>query len=399
MSSELTRTVCIKLDIGAHDAALTATQSAFNAAATWIASVCWDEHITNGNLAHRRVYGETRVNYSLGSQLACCARAKAIEACRTVRTLRRAEQHAYATRLREAKGTPVEPARILPCPTFGPRGSIRYDARTYRLMPLDRVSLNTISGRVVCRMLPGHRQHTMLVDPAWTIGGADLVWRDGTYYLHVTQTSATPDADGSGGVLGVDLGMVSLATDSDGMAVTGGKVKGMRHYFATRRAALQRRGSLSARRRLKTIKRREARYQTDTNHVISKTLVAKAASATKALAVEDLTGINERATVCRDARTWRMGWAFYQLKTFVLYKAAASGVPVIQVDPRNTSRTCSACGYCDPANRHGQSFLCRRCGTMLNADHNAALNIAYLAAVNRPIVSEMVHRPSLGRSH
>src|SRR5260221_7630693 len=35
------------------------------------------------------------------------------------------------------------------CPRFGPRGSIRYDARTYRLMSLDRVSLNTLEGRVV----------------------------------------------------------------------------------------------------------------------------------------------------------------------------------------------------------------------------------------------------------
>jgi hypothetical protein len=130
-----------------------AAQAAFNAAASWIASVCWAEKITNGNTAHHRVYAETRFRFPLGSQLACCARAKAMEALKTARS----------------NGSPT-------CPTFGPRGSIRYDARTYRLMPL-----NTLAGRVVCRMVLGHRQHTMLVDPAWTIGGADLVWRDGTY--------------------------------------------------------------------------------------------------------------------------------------------------------------------------------------------------------------------------
>src|SRR5262245_53240094 len=80
----------------------------------------------------------------------------------------------------------VEAKKRDTCPTFGLRWSIRYDARTYRLMSLDRVSLNTSEGRVICHLLLGARQHCMLVDPEWKIGGADLVWRAGVYYLHVT---------------------------------------------------------------------------------------------------------------------------------------------------------------------------------------------------------------------
>jgi hypothetical protein len=66
MNKMRTRTVCCKLDVDGvdgvdgHDAALTATQRAFNAAATWIARVCWDEDIINTNTAHHRVYAETR---------------------------------------------------------------------------------------------------------------------------------------------------------------------------------------------------------------------------------------------------------------------------------------------------------------------------------------------------
>lgn len=189
MSETLSRTVGIKLDVGESVPALTLTQAAFNAAATWIAAVCWEERITNTNDAHRRVYGETRARFGLGAQLACCARAKAVEALGAART----------------KGETT-------CPTFGPRGSIRYDARTYRLLPLDRVSLNTLSGRVVCRLAPGRRQHAMLVDLDWKIGGADLVWRDGVYFLHVTQTRPAPATAGSGGVLGVDLGRLRAST-------------------------------------------------------------------------------------------------------------------------------------------------------------------------------------------
>ena len=154
MNKTLTRTICIKLDVDGHEVALATTQRAFNEAASWIARVCWDEGITNTNTAHHRVYGETRLNYGLGAQLAVCARAKAVEAINAVKAKRRDT-----------------------CPRFGPRGSIRYDARTYRLMSLDRVSLNTLEGRVVCRLVLGARQHAMLVDPAWKVGGADLVWR------------------------------------------------------------------------------------------------------------------------------------------------------------------------------------------------------------------------------
>jgi IS605 OrfB family transposase len=365
MSQTLTRTVCVKLDVGAAGPVLAATQAAFNEAASWVASVCREEGIANTNTAHHRVYGETRFRFGLGAQLACCARAKAVE----------------ATKAAHAKGKSS-------CPVFGPRGSIRYDARTYRLLTLDRVSLNTLSGRVMCRLVPGHRQHTLLADPAWRIGGADLVWRDGTYFLHVTQGKDAPPIACDGGILGVDLGMVSLAVTSEGHSFSGGKVKGVRHYYAQRRARLQRVGTKSAKRRLKQIKRRESRFQRQTNHAISRNLVTTAAAAAKAIALEDLTGIQERTTVRAAQRAFRLSWAFSQLRTYITYKAAAVGVPVLLVDPRNTSRTCSACGHCAKANRHSQaSFLCRRCGFTLNADRNAAIILAQRAAANRPMVS------------
>lgn len=63
----------------------------------------------------------------------------------------------------------------------------------------------------------------------------------------------------------------------------------------------------------------------------------------------------------------------------ITYKAEMSGVPVAVVDPRNTSRTCSQCGYCDKANRVSQAtFRCRHCQWTGHADHNAACNIAAL---------------------
>jgi IS605 OrfB family transposase len=146
---------------------------------------------------------------------------------------------------------------------------------------------------------------------------------------------------------------------------------------------------------LRKLARNEARFQKDVNHQISKKLVTKATHARKALAIEDLTGIRERTTVRRAERRQRASWAFHQLRSFLAYKAQRAGVPVCVVDPRNTSRTCSACGHCDKANRKTHDrFLCGACGYQANADINAAVNISR-AAVNQPTVSA----PSVGAGY
>src|SRR5947209_18181841 len=74
MNETLTRTICIKLDIMGHEQVLEETQRRFTEAASWIATVCWQESITNSNTAHHRVYRETRTRFGLGAQLAVCAR-------------------------------------------------------------------------------------------------------------------------------------------------------------------------------------------------------------------------------------------------------------------------------------------------------------------------------------
>ncbi len=354
MNETLIRTVSIKLHVGTHEGTLQETQKAFNAAASWIAALCWEEGITNTNTAHHRVYGETRARFGLGSQLAVCARAKAVEAIK-------------ATRARNSET----------CPVFGPRGSVRYDARTYRLMSLDRVSLNTMQGRVICRLILGKRQHAMLIDAQWNIGGADLVWKRGIYYLNVTQNRDAPALTQTSETLGVDLGIVNLATDSGGETFSGSQVKAERNRYSQRRQVLQSIGTRSAKRRLKKMSWCESRFQKDVNHKMSRTLVHKAAHTRKAIALEDLTGIGERTTVRRENRYERHFWAFSQLRPFIAYKAAWASVEVKSVDPAYTSQTCSACGHCERANRQSQSsFRCKQCGFCINADINGAINIS-----------------------
>ena len=155
------------------------------------------------------------------------------------------------------------------------------------------------------------------------------------------------------------------------------------------RQRLQKRDSKSAKRHLRKLSGREARFKKNTNHVISKRIVHKAKAHGRGIAIEELRHIRTRteARLRHSQRSRHSSWAFGQLRQFLSYKAAQASVPLHTVDPRHTSRTCHVCGHCAKANRKSQaSFVCQSCGVACNADINAALNISR-AVVMQPIVS------------
>lgn len=79
----------------------------------------------------------------------------------------------------------------------------------------------------------------------------------------------------------------------------------------------------------------------------------------------------------RKAQRKHSSWGFYQLGQFIEYKAKIAGIPVILIDPRNTSRTCLICGHVDKKNRPNRdTFRCRACEHVAPADNVAAINIA-----------------------
>ena len=208
--------------------------------------------------------------------------------------------------------------------------------------------------------------------------------REGGYFLHVQITGESPPTMTATGTLGVDLGVVNLATDSDGENFSGDGVEVVRKRYQHRRKVLQSCGTKSAKRRLRKIRSNESRFRKDRNHKISRAIVNKAKGTGRAIGVEDLGGISARITVRKGQRNRMKGWAFFQLRTFIAYKALAEGVPVIPIDPRNTSRTCSGCGHCEKSNRKSRNdFVCKACHLELPADINASRNIRDTAEVLR----------------
>ena len=173
------------------------------------------------------------------------------------------------------------------------------------------------------------------------------------------------------------MGIVNIATTSDGDRVVWRPVELVPRAQLRLRKRLQAKKTSSARRLLKKRRRKEARFAADINHQISKGIVAEAERTGRGIAVEQLTGIRDRVRLRKPQRAMLHSWAFAQLGSFLAYKAKQAGVAFVQVDPAYTSQTCSACGWVDKQNRRTQAaFECGRCRFVGHADHNAAINIA-----------------------
>lgn len=266
---------------------------------------------------------------------------------------------------------------------FDKHGAIVYDQRILSFKRLDKASITTINGRVVVPMVFGSYAK---LEEKRIKGQADLIYVKGELYLCIMvdvpeETPLTPE-----GYLGIDLGIVNIATTSDGVIYSGDKCNKVREKFSTLKAKLQSAGTKSAKRHLKKISGKERRFKTNTNHIISKQIVQAAKGTNRAIAMEELTYIRSRITVRKEQRERFGKWAFDQLRQFIGYKAKLAGVLVTLVNPKNTSRECSVCGYTDKKNRKSQAeFVCLKCGHTENADYNAAKNISARTLVNAPI--------------
>jgi IS605 OrfB family transposase len=335
--------------------ALLETMRAFNAAASYAAEVAFRDRVFNQQSIHKRCYRELRDRFGLSAQMAVRAIGKAVE------TFKRDK-------------------RV--CPVFRPDGAMTYDERIMGWKGPAHVSLLTLHQREIVAMVYGEYQAGQM--PRLK-GQVDLVLRDGIFYLYATIDVPEDAPIQPTRFLGVDLGIANLATDSDGNSYTGDPIEMVRQRSMTHRQTYQARGTKQAKRRLKKLAGKQARFQRWVNHTISKRLVAYAKDTKAALVLEELTGIRDRMTVRKTQRSKQHNWSFRQLREFLIYKAQRAGVLLLFVDPRNSSRTCHCCGYVDKKNRRTQAdFSCLRCGHHTHADLNAARNLATRGEVTRP---------------
>ncbi len=341
--------------------ALKRTLQAANAACDYISQIAWDAR-TFGTFALQKLcYQDVREQFGLSAQMVVRALAKVGDAYKLDKQTKR---------------------------TFRPLAGIAYDDRILSFaLPNSSISIWTLDGRLAIPFVCGESQRRML---ATRHGESDLLFHRGAWYLLLTCEVEEPDPQDVDDVLGVDLGVLNIASDSDGTIHSSRTMNTVRYRQRRLRTKLQKRGTKAAR-RLKQLAGQERRFARDVNHTISKRLVETAERTKRGIALEDLKGIRTRVRARRQQRAQLHSWSFFQLRCFIGYKAQRAGIPVVLVDPRNTSRRCPACGHTDKANRPKQStFHCVSCGCAGHADTIAAENIRVLgrAAVRQPHVSE-----------
>ena len=341
-----------------QEVSLLETMRRFNAACNHISQIAHEQKIFGQIALHKECYYSVREKFSLSSQLAVRAIGKVSESYKADKKWLH---------------------------TFKENGAVVYDQRILSFKGLDTASLLTVNGRITVPLIVSD-YHAGILTGRRIRGQADLVVIDSRFYLLLVVELPEPPKSNPSDFLGIDLGIVNIATTSDGEQMSGSAVRGIRRRHARLRRKLQQKGTKSAKRLLKKRRRKEQRFATDINHCIAKTIVSVAKGTQRGIAMENLSGIRERVTVRKAQRRELSSWAFNQLRQFVAYKAALAGVELVLVDPRNTSRTCPVCGNIDKKNRKSQSiFECTVCGYVANADINAAENIRR-AAVNRPNV-------------
>jgi putative transposase len=350
----------------AQAGALLATMEAFNAACDYVSSVAWVERQFNNYRLRKLTYHTVRERFGLPAQLAQQAIAK------------------VAAAYKVSKQTRAE---------FRPHGAVTFDGRVLRLIGVSTVSMTLVSGREKVALSVGGYQSERLKGAV--LGETDLTYQpeQRRFRLHFSVKTSAPDASEPDGVLGVDLGVTNLAVTSDGEVFSSASVRGLRRRHLRLRAKLQAKGTRAAKRKLRRRHRKETRFARHVNHVVAKQIVASAKGSGRGIALEDLKGIRDRITVKvrRTQRAMFSAWSFHELRSFITYKAEGAGVPVFFVDPKNTSRTCPACGHVDKSNRKSQAvFACVFCQCSGLADHFAAVEIGRRAALSQPFCSVRV---------
>jgi len=339
-----------------HDSLLQ-TMERFNEACNYISALAFELKTANKIRLQKAIYRDIR-GFGLSAQMAIRAISKVSEAYKKDRSIK---------------------------PIFKPHSAMVYDQRILSWKGLDKVSILTLQGRQLIPIRIGAYQEARLDRK---VRQTDLILSDGIFYLAVVVDAPEPTPDEPDSFLGIDLGIKNIAADSDGTLYSGATVSGLRKRHAKMRSKLQANGSKQAKRLLKKRSRKEKRFATNTNHIISKSVVAKAKDSGRGIALEDLKGIRDRISVRKAQRRQQHSWAFSQLRRFIEYKARLAGVVVKLVDPRNTSRTCPVCGCVDKHSRPSQSlFSCVFCHFSAMADTVAATNIGRRAIVNLPYIS------------
>jgi len=271
--------------------------------------------------------------------------------------------------------------------------SIRFDKRCYSFAKTTNVltpywltlSLNRRT-RISLPIKFGKRKQKFIEEALqgeWQFCTVEMVKKNGEWYAHFVLKKEVELIDEPETFIGVDLGEWNVAVviaiskhnpskTMKGQFWSGAKIRYIRGKYAHIRRNLQRKKRIDLVRRIGS---KEGRIVNQMLHTIAKEVVAYAKQFDKPIiAMEKLNGIRENMNGSAKLNRRLHSWSFRKIQMYIEYKANLEGIPVVYVNPKNSSKTCHRCGHVAQVN--GREFRCPKCGLDYNRDLNSAINLA-----------------------
>jgi len=208
-------------------------------------------------------------------------------------------------------------------------------------------------------------------------GDPTIFIRDGKFYMSIPfKVPEIPLQNET--CIGVDLGERRFAITSDGIMFNGKEYNARRRKLRYLKRCLQKKGTKSARKHRYALSGKERNQSTDMCRRMANAIIGSTDSSI--LVLEDLSGIKQKTSKTKEGfkkknHNRRMAQVpFYKFKQILSYKALLAGKRVETVSPFMTSHTDCTTGKKD-GTRRNRRFYCSN-GTVLDADWNAAINIA-----------------------
>ena len=199
----------------------------------------------------------------------------------------------------------------------------------------------------------------------------------GWYTIFQVEVEKKP-LEKTGKVVGIDLGVEKLVTTSDGVVIENPKVFDKvekRIKILQMSLSRKKKGSRNyekVRKKLAKIHEHVKNLMNDYIHKVTSWLVEQYDE----IYVEDL-DVKEMVENS-DSKTLRkhiLHTNFSKFVSYLSYKASRAGRRVVKVNPRNTSKTCTECGYVKrDLTLSDRVFSCPKCGWVIDRDYNASLN-------------------------
>jgi putative transposase len=272
-----------------------------------------------------------------------------------------------------------------------PRFKKKGQRDSFRYPDPKQIKLDQANSRIFLPKL-GWLRYRNSRDAAGTVKNVTVSANGGKWFVSIqTEREVAQPVHPASSLVGVDMGVVNFATLSTGeIIVPNDAFKRHAHRLARYQRAMSRKQKFShnwikAKARVQKLHTRIGNIRRDHLHKLSTLLSQNHAG----IVIEDLQvrnmsrsasgtieqpGRNTRAKAGLNRSILDQGW--FEAQSKLEYKQAWRGGMVVAVDPRNTSRTCPACGHVDKDNRPTQSrFECVACGHTAHADVNAACNI------------------------